>query len=55
VDYLIKNISKDRLLMAGVMRGGQQYVDFRNHKSPPMGLGIFLIEGDKALNNTSSG
>jgi hypothetical protein len=47
MDYLVKNISKDALLMTGVMRGGQQYLDWRNHKRTPMGLGVFLIEGDK--------
>jgi hypothetical protein len=50
MDYLINNISKDALLMAGIMRGGQQFVDFsRKPDGPgvPTGLGIFLLEGDK--------
>ena len=49
MDYLVKNISKDALMMAGVMHGGQQYLEYRKPGTPgvPMGLGIFLIEGDK--------
>jgi hypothetical protein len=35
-----------RSLMAGVMRGGQQYLDCRKPNAPgvPTGLGIFLVE-----------
>jgi hypothetical protein len=50
LDFVVKNGASDALMMAGVMRGGQQYLD---HQKPdaagvPMGLGIFMIEGDKA-------
>jgi hypothetical protein len=55
MDYLIKNIKSDPLLQAGVMHGGQQYLDFHNHNRHPFGLGIFLIEEDKGLNDTSRG
>jgi hypothetical protein len=50
MDYLVKNINSDTLMMAGVMQGGQQYLDFRKHGSarPPMGLARSIIEGDDA-------
>ena len=55
MDYLVNNISKDALLMAGITRGGQQFVDFsRKPDGPgvPTGLGIFLLEGADAGHDT---
>jgi hypothetical protein len=45
-NFLIDNVGKDATVMLGVMHGGQQYVDWRNGKMQPMGLGRFIIEGD---------
>lgn len=49
MDYIIKHAADDPILTLGMMRGGQQYLDMRKPgaKGTPMGLGIFLVEGDK--------
>jgi hypothetical protein len=52
MDFLAKNITSDALIRVGMMRGGQQYLDNIKPGAPefqvPMGLAIFMIEGDKA-------
>jgi len=49
--FLRENIHTDDLMMTGIMHGGQQYVEHVSRRKPgdtdaPMGLGIFMIEGD---------
>jgi hypothetical protein len=49
-DFLAANVGKDKMLMEGVMTGGQQYLDHLvkgNAASPPFGLARFLIEAQQ--------
>jgi tetratricopeptide (TPR) repeat protein len=48
MDFLIKNMHSDALIAAGMMRGGEQYLDWIKPGAPgvPMGLAIFITEGD---------
>jgi hypothetical protein len=48
MDFLVKNINSDALMITGVMHGGQQYLDYRKAGTAgvPMGLARFIIEGD---------
>lgn len=50
LEFLVKNIGKDPLVMLGAVRGGQEFVDFikSGGKEAPMGLAEFLIEQKKA-------
>ena len=50
MDFLIKNMHSDALIAVGMMRGGQQYLDRLKPGAAgvPMGLAIFITEGDKA-------
>lgn len=44
LEFLKENIGKDATMMAAVMYGGQQYIDFNNGKlGAPMGLAKTLI------------
>jgi hypothetical protein len=49
MDYLAKNLQSDALLNAGMMHGGQQYLDYSKPgaSGAAMGLARFMIEGDK--------
>lgn len=45
LDYIVQSIKSDHNMMAGVMLGGQQYLDWLNGKlHAPMGLARCLIE-----------
>jgi len=49
MDFLAKNLQSDALLNAGIMHGGQQFLDYSKPAAPgaPMGLARFMIEGDR--------
>jgi len=49
MDFLAKNLQSDPLMNAGMMHGGQQYLDYSKPEASgaPMGLARFMIEGDK--------
>jgi hypothetical protein len=49
MDYLAKSLQSDALLNAGMMHGGQQYLDYSKPgaSGAAMGLARFMIEGDK--------
>ena len=47
--FLRRNIAHDGVLLAGMMHGGQQYLDYMRPEmagSAPMGFARFLIDGD---------
>ena len=48
MDFLAKNLQRDALMMAGIMHGGQQFLDYSKPgaSGAPMGLARFMIEGD---------
>jgi hypothetical protein len=47
MDYLLSHGSDDKLVVAGMVRGGQQYFDWRaGATDTPMGLGLFLSGAD---------
>jgi hypothetical protein len=44
-DFILQSIQSDPNLMIGIMKGGQQYMDWLNRKlKAPMGLARYLIE-----------
>ncbi len=49
MDILGKNLESDALMNAGIMHGGQQFLDYSKPgaSGAPMGLARFMIEGDK--------
>lgn len=48
MDFLAKNLKSDALMNAGIMHGGQQFLDYSKPGSSgaAMGLARFMIEGD---------
>jgi hypothetical protein len=52
MEFLIKHIGKDEMVMLGCMRGGQQFLDFikSGSQSYPMGLGRLLLETEGESN-----
>ena len=48
MDFLIKNIKTNGLMLAGAQHGGQQYVDWINSKGDftPMGFARYILDGD---------
>jgi hypothetical protein len=49
MDFLAKNLQSDTLMNAGIMHGGQQFLDYSKPGAAgvPMGLARFMIEGDR--------
>jgi hypothetical protein len=46
--FLYDQVGKDEIVMLGVIKGGQQYIEYlkSGRKGVPMGFGMFLLEGD---------
>ncbi len=53
LDFITQSVTSDRDMMSGMMKGGQQYIDWRNGKiNTPMGLARYLLELRKGAEET---